>query len=165
MKEGKHTRNWELIVAGGICIVISLLHLLGVFEQRWLLERISTITLLVLGLFIAFLTRVLERIDYRQDMVDLKAITDIRGNLSEANQAHISSNINDIKSMMGALLARESMAGVDIKQFKNVGDVYDYVSSKLRAARNGVKDITWGSYTGYRTEHEQKCYRELPKHD
>ena len=158
MKENKYARNWELTIAGFICILIALSHLTGVFEQEWLTDRISTITLLVLGLFIMLLIRVLERVDNRQNLVDLRSKIDGLGATSQTNQDHLSDLLDEVKTKLTNLLTRDSKAGVEIRQFENVGDVYDYVSSKLRAARNSVKDITWGSYTGYRNEHEQKCY-------
>jgi hypothetical protein len=161
-KDG-HTRNWELKMAGGICILISLLHLLGLFEKAWLVERISTITLLVLGLFIMFLTRVLERVDNRQDLNDLESAVNnlITGN--KTNQDGLVANLGEVKEMLTDFLTRYPKAGVEIHQFENVGNVYDYISSKLREARQGVKDITWGSYTGYRTEREQTCYDNYVK--
>jgi hypothetical protein len=46
-----------------------------------------------------------------------------------------------------------------IIEFKNVGEVYDYVADKLLAANDTVEDITWASYTGFRTEQEQHSYQ------
>ena len=157
MPEYGRTANWELKLAGFICLAISLSHLIGLWEIKWVSERIPAITLLVLGLFILFLTRVLERIDYRDDLDALKDISQRHADQNESSQGHMSQVLDNLQVMIKELPGNLT-AGLDVDQFQDVGDVYNYVSAKLRNANTSIKDITWGSYTGYRTEYQQRCY-------
>jgi hypothetical protein len=56
-----------------------------------------------------------------------------------------------------------SSKGVDVLEFDNVGDVYEYVAKRLSSAKYSVEDITWGSYTEYRTEQDKKSYDHYVK--
>ena len=56
-----------------------------------------------------------------------------------------------------------SSKGIDVLEFDEVGEVYEYVAKRLSSAKYSVEDITWGSYTGYRTEQDKKSYDRYVK--
>lgn len=64
--------------------------------------------------------------------------------------------LKKIESSIHALEIRKE--GVKVLQFENIAEVYYYVANRLLSAKKCIDDITWGSYTGYRTEEEQKAY-------
>jgi len=154
-------RNWELPTVGAICVIVSLLHLFGFFELKWIVERVPTITLLVLGLFILLLTRFLDRGDDAK--TEFAQVVDSVQGISQVvneNSVVMNNGLAELKELLATLSVSPLHSGMKIRHFKDVGEVYQYVASKVAGARHGVKDITWGSYTGYRTEHEEECYKK-----
>lgn len=159
----KRSRKWELRIVGYLCMLISLLHLFGFLEWEMLVDRIPIITLLAVGLFITLLTNVLEKVGSEEDINRLWTNVNNTSNDILNYQLATLRNQTSIKESLDEMVSNCSPQGIEISKFNNVGDVYDYISVKISLARHEIKDITWGSYTGYRTEHEQKCYENYVK--
>ncbi|MCJ7572209.1 MAG: hypothetical protein MUO82_10115 [Candidatus Thermoplasmatota archaeon] len=54
----------------------------------------------------------------------------------------------------------KKLPGVEVMQFEDAADVYNYVTTQLITAEKSVDDITWGSRKGYRTKNEAKAYKK-----
>lgn len=48
-------------------------------------------------------------------------------------------------------------------EFDNASEMYEFISEELLNAKTSIEDITWGSYTGYRTKNEQISYENYVK--
>lgn len=59
--------------------------------------------------------------------------------------------------------ATKFLKGLEVLQFENVAQLYDYVASRLQKATKCVDDITWGSRKVYRTEVEDAAYQNYLK--
>jgi len=70
--------------------------------------------------------------------------------------------INSMKTI-NSNIEKINSGGVDILEFDNAAEIYDYVSTQLNKAKHSIEDITWGSYTGYRTKDEQDAYERYVK--
>ncbi|HZW40427.1 MAG TPA: hypothetical protein VFF33_14100 [Ignavibacteriaceae bacterium] len=60
-------------------------------------------------------------------------------------------NISNIVSRLGG-------EKIEIIEIDNAAEMYYFISKQLLKAKCSIEDITWGSYTGYRTAEEQDAY-------
>jgi hypothetical protein len=98
-------------------VLISILDLLGLFENvPFLANKITTITLLAVGLVMGYLT--LER----------------RSKLD--NIEHLIVN--------GTEQVIRSLKGVDVQRFVDTQEMYRYVVKRMQEAKRTIDDLTWG---------------------
>jgi hypothetical protein len=140
--------NFRLSILASVALIIAMLDFIGALDNiAWLSERVSTFVLLLLGLYIAFST---------------SFINDIRSEIQAIRNSPTPelSQMNEVVKAISYQLSQFTSSSHDLRvlEFSNVGDVYNYVADKLQGATDTVEDITWGSYTGYRTEKEQLAY-------
>lgn len=70
---------------------------------------------------------------------------------------------DDLKPLFDWLDSATHRKSINLRQFDNIKDVYEHVAIRLLGAKHTIQDLTWGSYTGYRTEDEQHAYDEYVK--
>lgn len=142
------SESFHLSILAGVALIIATLDFLGALDNvTWLSNRVSTLVLLLLGLYIAFSTSFIQHI--KSEIQALKGIA--KSDLSQLNET-----IETIGDQLGKL--SNPLHEMRVLEFDNVGDVYDYVADRLQGATDTIEDITWASYTGYRTEKEQHAY-------
>lgn len=130
-----------LQVAGWLVVVISLLNLFGILERQWFVQRISKVTLLLLGfvmIFVAF------RIPEYSDSIKEK----------------IQKSESEIKR---AIESSESSNTVEVLRLENTTEAYGYIANKIRTAKESIDDITWGSRKDHRSETEKNAYNDYLK--
>lgn len=124
--------QFSLLATAVISIIISLLDLLGLLEGM-LAERISTLSLLVLGIVVGYLA--LER----------------RSKLDKIEQLVVEGFDNTILSLRGAR----------IRPLEDSQDVYEYVSQRMEKAKECVDDLTWGMAPSTRmTESQERAFKK-----
>ena len=67
--------------------------------------------------------------------------------------------MNRLTKSIGAIDTHKA----SILEFNNAAEIYDFISKELLRAKESIEDITWGSYTGYRTKEEQDSYENYVK--
>jgi len=133
------TKNLQIVAFAAVAIlsvIIALLDLIGALNSiDWLKERIVTMTLLGVGVVAGFLAHRAHKID------------EIENSLERSCHAII-----------------ESLGGVYTRELHNAHDYYEYLSTRLRQAKNSVDDLTWGVMNSTRrteaTDAAFKKYRQ-----
>jgi hypothetical protein len=114
-------------------ILISTADWLGLLDNvPFLIGRIPTLTLLVLGLLAGYL--VLER----------------RNKLDRIEQL----SVDGIERVIKAL------GGVDVREFTNTQELYEYVVKRMHEAKKSIDDTTWGSAERTRTPASKKAHQK-----
>lgn len=63
-----------------------------------------------------------------------------------------------LKNINNKIDSYNDTESIEVLKFESIAKVYDYVSQRLLSTEKSVDDITWGSYTHYRTKQEQVAY-------
>jgi len=114
-------------------ILISIVDWLGLLDKfPFLVGRVPTLTLLVLGLIAGYL--VLER----------------RNKLDRIEQL----------SVEGIEKVIDSLSGVDIRYFDNTQKLYEYVVKRMHEAKRTIDDTTWGSVERTKTPAARKAHEK-----
>jgi len=117
-------------IAALTSIAVSIADMVGALERApWLSDRIPQITLLLVAIFILYLTA--RPVDPER--------------LSKAVIKHLRDEL-------------DALQGTSTLTFEQPEDLYYYVADKVRNAGHSVDDITWGSRSAFRTPAEKQAY-------
>jgi len=121
-----------LIAPVAISGLVSIADLLGLLDSiPWLAQRVSTITLLLVGFVAAYL--VLER-----RSILSATYTDLRRHVDRINQ-QLDNNLHVIIN---------SVEGVESRSFASGTDLLKYVNKRLLQARKSIDDLSWSPAVG-----------------
>jgi len=131
--------NWLNITALVLLFAWLTLDLFGIWKNiEWIKDNELTIIIMVVTACITLLTQAILKVK--------KTI--------ETNSTILNQKIVDITN------AIEKHSQINAYTFTNIAEVYKSIAKKIDGAKQCIEDITWGSYTNYRTEEEQTAYEE-----
>ena len=131
--------NWPNIMALILLFAWSILNIFGIWENiTWIKNNELTIIIMLITACITLLTQAILKIKKSIDKYNTKLDDRLR-NITDKIEKH---------------------PQINACTFTNIAEVYKYIAEKIYGAKQYVEDITWGSYTNYRTEEEQTAYKE-----
>lgn len=122
-----------LILTAIFSVFLSLLDMFGLLEGvTFLSNKISTLTLLAIGLVLAYL------------------IIEKRSKLD-----NIENLLTDSTEKIFA-----SLSGINIQRFSDSKSIYEYVIKRMKEAKTSIDDLTWGKSEPEKTIAEQKAFEK-----
>lgn len=149
----KWLTRFETILLGATVIIsglVSILDFLGVLDKiDWLIGRVPTLTLLVVGLMAGYL--IIERKSHLEKMG-----SDLGNRIDNLGQ--------ELRKSTESIIA--SLDGVEIKLFDSSTDLLRYVNQRIKQARNQIDDLSWSPIIGYESDlsSSHKTYQEYEEH-
>jgi hypothetical protein len=123
---------WLVEATAIVSGLISLLDFLGLLDGiPWLAERISTLTLLAVGLIAGYL--VLER----RNQLD---------SMQRGTEHHIKALSRSLSRSTSTII--DSLEGVELKRFESGNEMMPYINERLLQACKQVDDLSWSPAVG-----------------
>jgi hypothetical protein len=134
MSLAKRLETITIIGVAVLAIMISLLDLAGIIDGLpWLRNRVSVLTLLVVGAVAAYL--ISDRFLSARDQSD------------EMRQA-----LRDVV---------EALHGIEVRQFASRAEFWAYAAERIQGSRKSIDDLTWGRVpASFRTAQDIAAYKE-----